>query len=121
MLVLLTAAALSIIPHTLEPHDNYRLAGNNGPQAAKLDGISRTERDRYERNCKATQGVTVCANQANAQLRWRITSNDLGPQDKAAGQHVSTLRTQHLRCANPVEDGLRCVKPTPATSFVFGN
>lgn len=121
MLALMTAAALSLIPHTLEPHDNYRLVGNTGSQAAQLDGVSRPERGRFERDCKPTHGITVCANQANAQLRWRITSNEIGPQDKAAGQHVSALRTQHLHCANPVEDGLRCVKPTPAKSFVLGN
>lgn len=110
MLALLTAAALSLAPHALETHHDYRLATSNGPQAA------RTEKD-----CRATEGMVVCANRAKAQLRWRITSDDLDAQDSAKGHHVTALRTQHLRCANPVEDGLRCVKPVPARSFALGN
>lgn len=110
MLVLLTAAALTLAPHSFEKHHDYRLGTSHGPQAA-----------RFEKDCQTGKGVTVCAPRAKAQLRWRITSDDLSPQDKATGHHVATLRTQHLRCANPVEDGLRCVKPTPAHSFTLGN
>jgi len=110
MFALLTAAVLSLAPHTLEAHHDYRLTTSNGPQATRV-----------EKDCRATEGMVVCANRAKAHLRWRITSYDLDTQDSAKGHHVTALRTQHLRCANPVEDGLRCIKPTPAHSFTLGN
>lgn len=110
MLSLLTAAALSLAPHSLETHHDYRLATSNGPQTA-----------RFEKACQPGEGVTVCAPRANAPLRWRITTEDLTAQDRAKGHHLAALRTQHAHCANPVEDGLRCVKPTPARTFTLGN
>jgi hypothetical protein len=110
MLNLLTAAALSVAPHSLEAHHDFRLAQGIAPHASQ-----------FEKTCLPTYGMTVCANRAEAQRRWRIINDDLTPQDKANGQHIAAMRVPQLRSANPVEDGIRPVRPTTLASFAIGN
>lgn len=93
---LIAAGALAGAEPAHDSHHGFRLPTN-------LTAIE-------ERRCPTSPGVTVCANRAEAQLRWRVVSD--GPQsDHLPRPHVRSLRLQMARCANPVEDGLRCVKP----------
>ncbi|HQS70520.1 MAG: hypothetical protein B7Y36_07600 [Novosphingobium sp. 28-62-57] len=79
-----------------DSHHGFRLPANMSAQE--------------DRRCPTSPGVTVCANRAEAQLRWRVVTD--GPQsDHLPRPHVRSLRQPMARCANPVEDGLRCVKP----------
>lgn len=97
MLILLTAAAfLAGSPASGDSHHGFRL-----PVDIAVHSESR---------CPPSRGVTVCANRADAHLRWRAVADERAP-DRAGGPHIRSLRVQPARCANPVEDGLRCVKP----------
>ncbi len=110
MLSLLTAAALSLAPHSLETHHDYRLAHDIAPDVSQQD-----------KGCRPSHGMTVCANRADAQRRWRISNDRLTPHDTAHGQNVDAMRKPQLRSANPVEDGIRPVRPTTLATFIIGD
>lgn len=110
MLILLTAAALSLAPHSLEPHHDYRLAHGIAPHGSQ-----------FEKACLPAHGMIVCANRADAQRRWRISNDDLTPQDNAKGNNVVAMRLPQARSANPIEDGIRPVRPTALATFAIGN
>jgi hypothetical protein len=110
MLTLLTAAALSLGPHSLEPHHDYSLAQDLAMQASQ-----------FEKACLPSHGMTVCANRADAQRRWRIENDDLTPRDNAKGHNISAMRMPQLRSGNPSEDGIRLVRPTALATFMLGN
>ncbi len=105
---LIAAAPLAGAEPAQDSHHGFRL-----PAAMTLPASIAGSGDR---RCPTSPGVTVCANRAEAQLRWRVVSE--GPQsDRQPRPHVRSLRQQVARCANPVEDGLRCVKPVAFTSI----
>jgi len=110
MLILLTAAALSLELHSLEPHHDYRL----------VQGLA-THASQFEKACLPSHGMTVCANRADAQRRWRIENDDLTPRDNAKGQNIGAMRLPQLRSANPLEDGIRLVRPSALATFIIGN
>ncbi|CAH0498720.1 hypothetical protein NVSP9465_03814 [Novosphingobium sp. CECT 9465] len=110
MLSLLTAAALSLAPHSLETHHDYRLTHDIAPHVSQ-----------QEKGCRPSHGMTVCANRADEQRRWRISNDRLTPQDTAHGQNVNAMRQPQLRSANPVEDGIRSVRPTALANFIIGD
>ncbi len=110
MLTLLTVAALSLGSHSLEPHHSYSLTQDLTTHASQ-----------FEKACIPSYGMTVCANRADAQRRWRIENDDLTPRDNAKGHNVSAMRMPQLRSGNPNEDGIRWVRPTALATFIIGN
>lgn len=97
MLTLLTAAAISVGSPVLGiGHQDFRLP---------VDIAARSEA-----RCPGASGVTVCAKRADAQLHWRVAQDEAVPTQSST-LHVRSLRLQPARCANPVDDGLRCIKP----------
>lgn len=110
MFMVLTAASLMAITpvHLPDAHHGFRLTEDMPAAAGTI-----------EKPCPPGAGMTVCANRAKAQMRWRIALPEPAPETLVPAHHHA-LRTQHGRCANPVEEGLRCVRPTPVTRFSLG-
>ncbi len=112
MMMILASAALTFAGSApgSDPHHAFRLP----PETSRTE-TARTlhhQRSRNRAGCTPSGAVTVCANRADEQSRWRISAE--GEETAAMpGQHLRALRVQHSRCANPVEDALRCVKPLP--------
>ncbi|MFN3469815.1 MAG: hypothetical protein ACK4Z7_08910 [Novosphingobium sp.] len=112
MMMILASAAMAFAGSApgADPHHAFRLP----PEAPPVEAVRTLhhQRSRSRAGCTPSGAVTVCANRADEQSRWRISAED---DDTAArpGQHLRALRVQHSRCANPVEDALRCVKPLP--------
>lgn len=69
-------------------------------------------------HCQMSNELTVCAHAPNRNTQWRVPSGTLAT-DTVFKQHVRSLRVQVARCSNSVEDGLRCVKPSPLLRVRF--
>lgn len=105
MLAFLTIAAFSIESLTVN--------------AAPLDFRLPHEAVRSSKpHCQPTNELTVCAPTPDRHTQWRVPSGNLAT-DTVLKQHVRNLRLPVTRCSNPVEDGLRCVKPSPLLRVRF--
>jgi hypothetical protein len=65
--------------------------------------------------CSAARQLTVCAPQGDGP---RVTGHST---DTAPPRHRAVLRIAPSRCANPVEDGLRCIRPTTIARINLDN
>lgn len=119
-----TALATTLIPasHPIgatamaeSAHHSFRLPADLSYDSPK-SGLSTTS----TKACPTSQVVTVCANRADRILKLRVPSEDVRTGD-AAGPHLRALRIQPSRCVNPVEEGLRCIRPVPAARISLGN
>ena len=98
-------------------HHSFRLPAELAhPLNVPASGLTGTG----SKACPPSQGVTVCANRANTNVQFRVPAEDVRPSD-ASGTHLRALRIQPSRCVNPVEEGLRCIRPVPAARIALGN
>ncbi|MBF9150476.1 hypothetical protein [Novosphingobium jiangmenense] len=68
-----------------------------------------------QQRCSAGRELTVCAPQGDGpRLTGHVT-------ETAPPRHHTVLRIAPSRCANPVEDGLRCVRPTALARVNLGD
>jgi hypothetical protein len=119
-----TALATALVPasHPISSatmaegaHHSFRL-----PADLSYDGPASGLAGTATKVCPTSKVVTVCANRADNNLQLRVTSEDMRASD-AAGPHLRSLRIQPSRCVNPVEEGLRCIRPVPAARITLGN
>ncbi|MGE8134566.1 hypothetical protein ACQKO5_13220 [Novosphingobium subterraneum] len=95
MLKILAAIAVTTgTPQPLEAHHPYRLPETSSPRPVA-----------HDRRCSSTREVTVCAKRGDG-LRLVMDGVEAGPP-----LHQAQLRIAPSRCANPVENGLRCIRP----------
>lgn len=106
MLTLLAAVALNAIA-------SWPVAADHELRRP-VDLVSRTER-----RCPAVPEMTICTRPVDRPEPWRHVA-EAEVREPAANAHVRNLRLQHARCAHPVDDALRCVKPVPFASMILG-
>lgn len=95
MLKILAAIAVTTgTPQPLDAHHAYRLPETSAPRSVTPD-----------RRCSSTPEVTVCAKRGDG-IRLVGTGAEVVPP-----LHQAQLRIAPSRCANPVENGLRCIRP----------
>lgn len=100
MLKILAAIVLTTgTPHDLESHHDFRLPHMETAAPAA------------DRRCTGNRELTVCAKQGESP---RLISREV---NLAQPRHLALLRIAPSHCANPVENGLRCIRPTVFTRF----
>lgn len=122
--MLATALATALPPASLpvsaaatveDAHHSFRLPANLAhPLESPASGLTGT----HSKVCPSTDEVTVCANRSSMNLQFRVPASD-NSANSAAGPHLRSLRIQPSRCVNPVEEGLRCIRPVPAARIAL--
>ena len=121
-----TALATTLLPASLparvaataeNAHHSFRLTADLAhPLDSPANGLTSTP----SKVCPSTDVVTVCANRSSMNLQFRVPASD-NSANSAAGPHLRSLRIQPSRCVNPVEEGLRCIRPVPAARIALGS
>ncbi|MFN3456902.1 MAG: hypothetical protein ACK4Z8_04925 [Novosphingobium sp.] len=121
-----TALATTLLPASLpvsvgataeNAHHSFRLPAD---LAHPLDSPANSLTGTPSKVCPSTDVVTVCANRSSMNLQFRVPASD-NSANSAAGPHLRSLRIQPSRCVNPVEEGLRCIRPVPSARIALGN
>lgn len=123
--MLATALATTLLPASLlmsgtataeDAHHSFRLPADLAhPLDSPANGLTGTP----SKVCPSTDVVTVCASRSSTNLRFRVPASE-NSANSAAGHHLRSLRIQPSRCVNPVEEGLRCIRPVPAARIALG-